>query len=378
MNIKFLVILFFCVSCVFSANGDTPRRSIRIAAQAQGGSGSSTRSRLPVRPGGRNRGRNGSRNRSQRRNLSPEMIVDFENDPYASDSTDSTVIAGSSRDTGPPPGSVIIPANQQIPRPPDIVITPMSIYQSPDQSAARSVIIPVIPNDAQQRYADLLNGAPASRAGSLGFAQPWLPVTQNYAAAQQPIAAAFQSFQPAGPPPGPPPGSVIIPANQPLPRLPVVIVQPQPQVNNPQLPSLYTRDRRGQYVPILKKDGSLTRRYGGGIYVQHNGQIMNVHKPMQRGHFRNRQLLAPTLPRQQFTGPLNGLMTITKKNQYKYILFNRGVVTQQYSGGIYMGIVNNGVVNYVPVHKNMNRANTVLGRRQRGGQGRGQRRRRRN
>lgn len=288
MNVNFLVIFFLCVTHVIAANGGRPR--------------------MPVRPAGpRGRPRAAARPRSPSRS------------PSRSQSP-----------AGPPPGSVIIPASQPIPRPPDIVV----------------------------------------------------PIP-NYAAPQQPVTA------------GPPPGAVIVPANQPLPQPPNIVIQPidpnfqfQPQVGNvqqltqlqvvnPPLSFLYTRDKQGRYVPILTKRGTITWRYKGGIYVNYNNQIMNVHKLAQPGYITRNQNRPPPLPVQPFpNNPLSGLMTLTKDNRYKYILMNQGAVTRQYAGGIYVGIVNNGVTNYVAVHKNA--YVVTLGRRRRSYQAGPPRRRRRN
>lgn len=52
-----------------------------------------------------------------------------------------------------------------------------------------------------------------------------------------------------------------------------------------QLDVLVTRKRNGNFVPILNKNGVLTRNYRGGIYIarDNGGRFEPVHKAMENG-----------------------------------------------------------------------------------------------
>lgn len=173
----------------------------------------------------------------------------------------------------------------------------------------------------------------------------------NYAAPQQPL--------------GPPAGVIPVPVPQNL-------LQPQIIINQAihQLPRLYTIEK-GRYVPILKKGGLTTGRYNGGIFVADvvNGNVYPVHKWLQQGHITSNQNRPAPLPGPHVIPGLNGLVTLTKQNTYKYILVRQdGTVTKNYKGGMYL--FENG--RYVPIHKNPDvpaQAAPVLGVRRQGRRG---------
>ena len=60
---------------------------------------------------------------------------------------------------------------------------------------------------------------------------------------------------------------------------------------------LYTLKKTGQYVPILNERGGITQNYKGGIWIaRHNGQVTNIHKTVQRGHFNPRARVNNAIP----------------------------------------------------------------------------------
>jgi hypothetical protein len=113
--------------------------------------------------------------------------------------------------------------------------------------------------------------------------------------------------------------------------------------------SLYTRKRDGTYVPILKKNGKMTRQYQGGIYVHKGDRIVNVHKMMQMGYVNSNGDLPPNLPPAAKNKRLGQLLTITRDNRYIPILTERDDITMRYRGGIYVG----DGTRFEPVHKRM-------------------------
>ena len=53
---------------------------------------------------------------------------------------------------------------------------------------------------------------------------------------------------------------------------------------------LYTRDRDGEFVPMLNKNGDVTKSYDGGLYIRdQNNMEINIHKAPKNGYFKIRQ-----------------------------------------------------------------------------------------
>jgi hypothetical protein len=110
---------------------------------------------------------------------------------------------------------------------------------------------------------------------------------------------------------------------------------------------LFTRDRSGNYEPILKKDGTLTKQYEGGIYIArqdilNGGNYMeNVHKTPNNNWFNVRANLQPGPPDNI---DVNTLYTRKKNGEYTSILVG---LTRKYKGGIY--VYQNGA--YENIHK---------------------------
>jgi len=51
---------------------------------------------------------------------------------------------------------------------------------------------------------------------------------------------------------------------------------------------LVTRNKKGDYVPILNQNGRITNRYPGGIFVKRgNNRYAPVHKITERNWLRN-------------------------------------------------------------------------------------------
>src|SRR5271156_291928 len=62
--------------------------------------------------------------------------------------------------------------------------------------------------------------------------------------------------------------------------------RPQIYIRN----SLYTKDRDGEFVPILNKNGDVTKRYNGGLYIRdQNNMEINIHKTPKDDYFKVRQ-----------------------------------------------------------------------------------------
>jgi hypothetical protein len=110
---------------------------------------------------------------------------------------------------------------------------------------------------------------------------------------------------------------------------------------------LFTRDRSGNYEPILKKDGTLTKQYEGGIYIArqdilNGGNYMeNVHKIPNNNWFNVRANLQPGPPDNI---DVNTLYTRKRNGEYTSILVG---LTRKYKGGIY--VYQNGA--YENIHK---------------------------
>lgn len=114
------------------------------------------------------------------------------------------------------------------------------------------------------------------------------------------------------------------------------------------LPGLYTKNKRGRYVRILNKDGRMTKKYDGGIYLQKGNLIRPVHKMMVVGHVTSNVNQQPKIPS---TPPprMGRLLTRTRDNRYVPILKRRGGITERYKGGIYLKDLTRD--SYKPIHK---------------------------
>ena len=86
---------------------------------------------------------------------------------------------------------------------------------------------------------------------------------------------------------------------------------------NPNIPAfnilgtLYTKKKNGEYTPILKKDGLITKRYKGGIYFKDaKGIEHRIHKRAKHGYFqapkrrRRPKVKAPNIPPRPIAQPI--------------------------------------------------------------------------